>query len=85
MNAYEDSLKYYRDLKNVIDTSKEEGRKEATIKLISRQLEKRFGPLSEKTQSAIDIRSMTTLEALSEALLDFQSLDNLSAWLEDNP
>ena len=26
--AYEDSLKYYRDLNNVIDTSREEGRKE---------------------------------------------------------
>ena len=26
--AYESSLKYYRDLKNVIDTAREEGRKE---------------------------------------------------------
>lgn len=26
--AYEDSLKYYRDIKNVVDTSKEEGREE---------------------------------------------------------
>lgn len=29
--AYEDSLKYYRDLKNVVDTSKEEGKKEGLI------------------------------------------------------
>lgn len=27
-NQYEESLKYYRDLKNVVDTSKEEGREE---------------------------------------------------------
>ncbi len=27
-DAYEDSLKYYRDLKNVVDTSREEGREE---------------------------------------------------------
>ncbi len=28
MNAYEESLKYYRDIKNVVDTSREEGLKE---------------------------------------------------------
>lgn len=27
-DAYEESLKYYRDLKNVVDTSREEGREE---------------------------------------------------------
>lgn len=81
-DAYEDSLKYYRDLKNVVDTSKEEGREEATLKLVLRQLEKRFGPLSEATQSAIEMRSIETLEALSEALLDFTSSDELEAWLE---
>lgn len=27
-DAYEDSLKYYRDLKNVVDTSREEGKME---------------------------------------------------------
>ena len=26
--AYEDSLKYYRDIKNVVDTSREEGKEE---------------------------------------------------------
>ena len=26
--AYEESIKYYRDIKNVVDTSREEGRKE---------------------------------------------------------
>lgn len=30
-DAYEESLKYYRDLKNVVDTSKEEGRLEGKI------------------------------------------------------
>lgn len=29
--AYEESLKYYRDLKNVVDTSKEEGKEEGKI------------------------------------------------------
>jgi len=30
---YEESLKYYRDLKNVVDTSKEEGREEAMVEV----------------------------------------------------
>lgn len=31
--AYEESLKYYRDIKNVVDTSKQEGKIEAAIEL----------------------------------------------------
>ncbi len=31
INAYEDSLKYYRDLKNSLDTAKEEGRQEGRV------------------------------------------------------
>jgi len=31
--AYEESLKYYRDIKNVVDTSKEEGREERAIEI----------------------------------------------------
>jgi hypothetical protein len=31
--AYEESLKYYRDMKNVIDTSREEGRKERNYQI----------------------------------------------------
>ncbi|MEL6815487.1 MAG: DUF4351 domain-containing protein [Cyanobacteria bacterium J06598_3] len=84
-DAYEDSLKYYRDIKNVVDTSKEEGREEgreeATIKLIIRQLKKRFGPLLERTQAAISTVPIESLETLSEDLLDFTTLDDLASWL----
>ncbi|MEN0048754.1 MAG: Rpn family recombination-promoting nuclease/putative transposase [Bacteroidota bacterium] len=31
--AYEESLKYYRDIKNVVDTSKEEGREERSLEI----------------------------------------------------
>lgn len=34
--AYEESLKYYRDIKNVVDSSKEEGREERTIEIARR-------------------------------------------------
>jgi predicted transposase/invertase (TIGR01784 family) len=31
--AYEESLKYYRDIKNVVDTSKEEGKEERSSEI----------------------------------------------------
>lgn len=36
-NKYEESLKYYRDLKNVVDTSFDEGKAERNIE-IARQM-----------------------------------------------
>lgn len=38
-DAYEESLKYYRDIKNIVDTSREEGREERSIE-IAKQLKK---------------------------------------------
>jgi predicted transposase/invertase (TIGR01784 family) len=42
--AYEESLKYYRDIKNVVDTSREEGKEERTIE-IARELKKNGIPI----------------------------------------
>ena len=93
-DAYEDSLKYYRDIKNVVDTSKEEGREEglqegrkegreeATIQLIIRLLQKRFGSLPEDTPTTLRTVPMDVLEALAEDLLDFASLEDMTAWLK---
>lgn len=33
IRSYEDSLKYYRDLKNSLDTAKEEGKEEGKIEI----------------------------------------------------
>lgn len=42
--AYEESLKYYRDIKNVVDTSREEGKEERTLE-IARELKKNGIPI----------------------------------------
>ncbi len=42
--AYQESLKYYRDIQNVVDTSKEEGRKEEKIE-IAREMKKNGEPI----------------------------------------
>ncbi|MGB3786821.1 MAG: PD-(D/E)XK nuclease family transposase, partial [Phormidesmis sp.] len=87
LDAYGDSLKYYRDLNNVVDTSRqegwEEGREDATTRLVIRLLEKRFGALPEITRNEITMLTIEALEELSEALLDFSRLDDLDTWLID--
>jgi predicted transposase/invertase (TIGR01784 family) len=42
--AYEESLKYYRDLKNVVDTSREEGREEEKVE-IAKAMKKNGEPI----------------------------------------
>jgi predicted transposase YdaD len=62
--------------------AKEQGREEGTVKLIIRQLTKRFGELSDEMRSSISNLPLPVLENLSESLLDFTSLADLQAWLE---
>jgi predicted transposase/invertase (TIGR01784 family) len=60
---------------------KEEGREEATVDIIIRQIRKLFGELSPETRSLISSLPLPVLEDLTEALLDFTSLADLQSWL----
>ncbi|NJN32248.1 MAG: Rpn family recombination-promoting nuclease/putative transposase [Synechococcales cyanobacterium RM1_1_8] len=87
-DSYQNSLKYYRDLNNVLDTSwqdgLEQGRKEgkrALISLIVRQLTPRVGSLTPEVLELMDGLSLADLEALGEALMAFSDLDELVLWL----
>jgi hypothetical protein len=51
------------------------------VNLVIRQLIKRFGKVSKKIRTSISSLPLDKLEDLSEALLDFSSLDDLLAWL----
>lgn len=42
LEAYDRSLKYYRDIKNVVDTSREEGREEEKLKIIKTGIDEGF-------------------------------------------
>ncbi|MES1023253.1 DUF4351 domain-containing protein [Gloeocapsa sp. BRSZ] len=61
---------------------KEEGREEATVALIIRQLTKRFGEVPAQMRASISSLPLPVLEELSEALLNFTSLADLQPWLE---
>lgn len=66
-DAYEGSLKYYRDLKNVVDTSREEGILEGIEKGIEQGIEKRNLEIAKtmkaKGMSNAEIAEMTGLKA----------------------
>ena len=49
-----------------------------------RQLNRRCGPLSEATTAQIQALPVDQLEALADALLDFQGLTDLTSWLAAN-
>jgi predicted transposase YdaD len=59
----------------------EQGIEQATINLVIRLLTKRFGRISQKIRKSISALPLSVVEELSEALLDFQSLDDLQTWL----
>lgn len=61
-----------------------DGGKQEAIALISRQLKKRFGLVSETLKPQLNVLSIEQLESLGESLLDFTELQDLMNWLENN-
>ena len=61
---------------------RQEGRQLGETVLVLRQLHRRFGALDLAQEVRIQALSVTDLEALGEALLDFQTAVDLTAWLQ---
>ena len=61
---------------------KKEGRIEEAIALVKRQLKKRFGEIPEAINRQIEDLSLESLERLGEDFLDFNSLQDLTNWIE---
>ena len=60
------------------------GRQEGELAVTLRLLSRRCGPLSEGTTARIQALPLEQLEALADALLDFQGMEDLTAWLAAN-
>ncbi|NJK28264.1 MAG: DUF4351 domain-containing protein [Coleofasciculaceae cyanobacterium SM2_3_26] len=71
--------RFYQDAK---EEGREEGREEGARSLVMRLLTRRMGELPEAIAAKIESLSIEQLEDLVEALLDFQSLADLEAWLD---
>ena len=61
-----------------------EGRTEERQELVLRLLTRKLGPLPEAVQSRVVALPPDALLDLSEALLDFSSLNDLPEWLDRN-
>ena len=60
------------------------GKAQEAAKMTLRQLNRRCGPLSEATTAQIQALPVEKLEALADALLDFQGPADLASWLAGN-
>ena len=59
-----------------------QGIEQGQVALVLRQLDRKFGTLSDEIRVRIQGLSMNQLEGLGEALLDFVRLVDLEDWLE---
>jgi Uma2 family endonuclease len=57
---------------------------QASRSLLIRQLTRKFGSINDRTIDRINALSIEQLDSLGEALLDFGSIDDLTAWLENH-
>lgn len=62
----------------------EQGKQEATLSLIMRQLRARAGMLNPNLEQCVQQLSLTQLEDLAVALLDFSSVEDLEVWLQQH-
>ncbi|MGK7940750.1 MAG: Rpn family recombination-promoting nuclease/putative transposase [Crocosphaera sp.] len=67
----------YQEIKS---EGREEGRREGETNLLLRQLNRRIGDISSELSQKIQSLSIEQLENLGEALLDFQSKEDLEQW-----
>ena len=68
-------------LEKGLEKGRETGRREESISMILRLLQRRLGALSSAQEEQIRRLSLTQLETLAEALLDFQTPKDLAEWL----
>ena len=66
-----------------LEQGREQGREQGERSLILRQVTRRVGELPESARVKITTLSITQLESLGEALLDFSNLSDLETWLAD--
>ena len=80
-----EELRHTRAAQEWLAEGRQEGEALGEAKVTLRQLNRRCGPLSEATTAQIQALPLEQLEALADALLDFQGPADLAAWLAAHP
>ena len=93
--AYENSLKYYRDMNGVIETAREEGMQkgiqegkaqgvqEGKSLLLLTLLSRKLGAIPDEIKVLLHQLAPEVLDVLSEDLFDLENLEDLHNWLEN--
>jgi predicted transposase/invertase (TIGR01784 family) len=68
----------------ILEEGVEQGKQTEALAMIMRQLTRRIGTVEPQLQERIRSLSLPQLEDLGEALLDFSSRDDLTAWLQNH-
>ncbi|MGJ5634186.1 Rpn family recombination-promoting nuclease/putative transposase [Nostoc sp. CALU 1950] len=79
----QESVVYQRIIRQGIEQGIEQGRREEALSVVMRQLPRRIGIVAPELRSQIEALSLTQLEDLSEALLDFSTATDLINWLNN--
>ncbi len=80
-DVMQESVIYQDILQKGLQQGEERGKKQEAIELILRQLTRRLGAIEPETEEQIRALSITQLEDLAEALLDFTSQSNVINYL----
>ncbi len=84
----QESVTYQRILQKGLqqgqEQGKQQGRQEEAQAMIIRLLTRRFGVVAPEVREQIEKLSITQLEDLGEALLDFSSVADLTGWLSEH-
>jgi predicted transposase/invertase (TIGR01784 family) len=90
---YQSSLKYYRDMNNVVTTARQEGLQEGLEKgrqdglrsLLLLQISQRLGTVPDAITDRLAELSDDAIEPLAIALFGFESIDDVANWLKQQP
>jgi hypothetical protein len=76
-----EEIRHTRAVQDWLAEGRHEGRQEGEAAVTLRLLNRRCGHLSDTTTAQIQALPVDQLEALADALLDFQAQADLAAWL----
>ncbi len=79
-----EELRHTRAAQDWLAAGRQEGRQEGEAAMTLRLLNRRCGPLTAAITTQIQALPLEQLEALADALLDFQGPADLAAWLAAN-
>ena len=79
-----EEIRHTRAVQDWLAEGRQEGKAQEAAKVTLRLLNRRCGPLSEATTARIQALPVEQLEALADALLDFQGPADLASWLAGN-